>query len=131
LTHTVPIEPQHGARSSLAFGAAILRRGDGLVWFPEGGLSPDGRVQPFKPGLGLLLSQFRIPVVPVLIQGTFEAMPAGSRWPRSHQVNVTYGHATDVDELKQQGGSDDPERIMDALRMHVEELRGKHKAHHA
>jgi long-chain acyl-CoA synthetase len=129
LTHTVPIEPQHGARSSLAFGAAILRRGDGLVWFPEGGLSPDGHVQPFKPGLGLLLSQFRIPVVPVLIEGTFEAMPTGSRWPRSHQVNVTYGHATDVEELKQQGGSDDPERIMDALRMHVEELRGKPKSH--
>ena len=79
----------------------------------------------------MLLSQFPIPVVPVLIEGTFEAMPTGSRWPRSHQVNVTYGHATDVDELKQQGGSDDPERIMDALRMHVEELRGKHKAHHA
>jgi long-chain acyl-CoA synthetase len=106
----------------LAFGAAILRRGDGLVWFPEGGLSPNGRVQAFKPGLGLLLGHFRVPVVPALVQGTFEAMPAGSRWPRHCQVKVTYADATGVDELKQEGGGDQPEQIMDALRMHLEKL---------
>ena len=130
-THAVPIEQQHGARSSLAFGAAIIRRGDGLVWFPEGGISQDGRLQEFKPGLGLLLDHFRTPVVPVLIRGTFEAMPAGSRWPQRHKIQVIYGPPTDPAELLQQGDGERPEqRIMNALQMRVEDLGQKREPQH-
>jgi long-chain acyl-CoA synthetase len=132
LTHTVPIEPEYGARSSLAYGAAILRGGDGLVWFPEGGLSRDGRLSPFKPGLGLLLEHLRIPVVPVLIQGTFEAMPAGTRWPHHHPVKVAFDRSAEVDELMQQGHGDEPEqRLMDALRSRVAAMQESHVVQHA
>jgi long-chain acyl-CoA synthetase len=123
LTHTVPIEPHHGARTSLALAAAILKRGDSLVWFPEGGLTPDGKVQPFKPGLGVLLEHFDVPLVPVFIHGTFEAMPSGARWPHRHRVEVTFGRAVDRAELLHEGvGKLPEERIMDALHARVKEL---------
>lgn len=122
--HAVPIDQQHGAKSSLAFGAAILQRGGSLVWFPEGGLSRTGQVQEFRPGLGLLLKYFQVPVVPVLIRGTFEALPLGSRWPRRHKVQVTYGPAADPCEIDHAGEGDRPEqRIMAGLRSRVAALR--------
>ena len=38
--------------------AAILRRGRILVWFPEGHRSPDGQLQPFKRGVGVLMQGY-------------------------------------------------------------------------
>ncbi len=55
LTLVVPIDPQRGVMSSLAFGAAVITRDQNLVWFPEGERSPDGQRQPFRAGIGLLL----------------------------------------------------------------------------
>ncbi|MBV8223821.1 MAG: 1-acyl-sn-glycerol-3-phosphate acyltransferase, partial [Verrucomicrobia bacterium] len=50
LGQVVPIDPEQALFSSLAFGAAVLKRGHHLVWFAEGALSPTGMLQPFKPG---------------------------------------------------------------------------------
>ncbi len=55
LTHVVPIDPQRGVMSRLAFGAAVITRDQNLVWFPEGERFPDGQLQPFRAGIGLLL----------------------------------------------------------------------------
>lgn len=129
LTHSVPVEPKHGARSSLAFAAAILRRDDPLVWFPEGGLSPNGRIQPFKRGLRMLLEHFHVPTVPVFIGGTFEAMPAGHLWPHRHRLSITFGEPINSNELRgQQSGGQVPKRIMRALRRRVQELQHDSKA---
>jgi long-chain acyl-CoA synthetase len=68
LARVVPIDTAHSAATSLAFGAAVLKNGENLIWYPEGGLSPTGKLQPFKPGIGVLLHQFHVPVVPVLIK---------------------------------------------------------------
>ncbi|HKL48983.1 MAG TPA: AMP-binding protein, partial [Desulfuromonadales bacterium] len=57
----VPVDPDHAAISSLAFGAAVLRREHNLTWFPEGQRSPDGELRPFKPGIGLLLDRYPTP----------------------------------------------------------------------
>jgi long-chain acyl-CoA synthetase len=68
-----------------------LKRGDCLIWFPEGERSRTGKLLAFRPGIGLLLARFPRPVVPVSIRGTFEAWPRG-RWPiKPHPVTVTFG----------------------------------------
>lgn len=126
LTHTLPIESERGARASLAFGAAVLRRGDYLVWFPEGGLSRDGRLKPFKPGLGLLLDHFEVPVVPVQIRGSFEAMPAGSHWPHRHQIEVTFAPAIAAAELPRHEGKHPEIRIMNDVRKRVAQIHDSH-----
>ena len=77
LAQVVPIEQGRAALSSLAFGAAVLKRKKNLIWFPEGGFSPTGALQPFKPGIGLLLEHYPVPVVPVFLHGTRAEEEAG------------------------------------------------------
>lgn len=124
LAQAMPIEPERPS-SSLAAGAAILRRQRSLVWFPEGVRSPHGKLQTFKPGIGLLLQHLDVPVVPVYIDGAHAALPPGSWRLRLRRISVTFGEPLQADALMQQGqGSTDHERIAAALRHAVEELSG-------
>jgi long-chain acyl-CoA synthetase len=75
LGKAVPIDPHRAVISSLAFGAAVLRKERNLVWFPEGQRSPDGALKPFKPGIGLLLDRYSTPVLPIIFDGTRELLP--------------------------------------------------------
>lgn len=77
--------------STLAYGTAFLRHRQNLVWFAEGQRSASGRLQPFKPGLGILLKYFDVPVVPVFIQGAHEAMPPECRLPHLKPIVVVFG----------------------------------------
>jgi long-chain acyl-CoA synthetase len=125
LAQAVPIDSHRAVFSSLAFGAVVLKSRKNLIWFPEGHRSPTGELQPFKPGIGMLLDRHPVPVVPVFIHGTHEAMPPGRIWMRPKQVTVTFGEPLDPLELEQQGEGDQPQsRIVQALHEHVAELIG-------
>lgn len=52
-----------------------LNNGMSLVVFPEGSRSWDGKMIPFKRGAFMLAAEFRLPVVPISINGSFERMP--------------------------------------------------------
>jgi len=121
LAQAVPVE-QAGV-SSLAFGAAVLKRGRKLVWYPEGQRSATGELQQFEPGIGVLLNHFRVPVVPVIIHGTYKAMPPGKVLVRPKKIMVLFGQPLDVDELEQQGEGEEPQdRVVEALHGHMVEM---------
>jgi long-chain acyl-CoA synthetase len=117
----LPVDAGRATAASLAFGSAALRRGHDLVWFPEGVRSPDGRLQPFKHGIGMVLAQHRtVPVVPVVVRGTFEAWPRSRRLPRFRRLAVEFLPACMPDDLAAQGrGESEAARIMDALRQRI------------
>ena len=116
LAHVLPVEPERGALSSLAFGAAALQRGHNLVWFSEGERSASGKLEPFRPGIGMLLDRFPAPVIPVHIRGAFEALPVSRRWPRPRRITVVFGEALDPSDLAARGAGHDPaSRIASAL----------------
>jgi 1-acyl-sn-glycerol-3-phosphate acyltransferase len=54
-------------------------------------------LQPFKPGLGLLAVETGVPVVPALIEGTYEAMPKGRLLPRKSKIRVTFAEPVKVE----------------------------------
>ena len=116
LTHIVPIDPQRGVMSSLAFGGAVIRRGHNLVWFPEGERSTDGKLKPFRPGIGVLLRHHEAQVIPTVITGAHEALPPGRWLPRRRTIRVTFGQPLDVQGLTTDGGDQNrSERIAKAL----------------
>jgi long-chain acyl-CoA synthetase len=126
-TGVVPIDPQRGPLSSLAFGAAVVQRGHILVWFPEGERSRSGLLQRFRPGIGLVLGAQQVPVVPVSIAGAYEALPRGQWWPRLHPITVAFGEPVDPQTLQRQGEGDQPhQRIAAALYDRVAALGSSH-----
>jgi long-chain acyl-CoA synthetase len=65
-----------------------------------------------------LLHRYRVPVVPVSIKGTRDALPP-DRWiPRpGRHIQIIFGDPLDPEELERQGDGEEPsERITSALR---------------
>lgn len=54
---------------------AALADGNSVMMFPEGTRSPDGRLRAFKTGAFLLAQRCRVPILPILVQGTALALP--------------------------------------------------------
>lgn len=65
----------HGIKDTIAEAEQRLRGGMSVVIFPEGSRTRDGRMTPFKRGAFMLAAEFRLPVVPISIDGSFRAMP--------------------------------------------------------
>jgi len=119
----LPVEPMRAARSSLAFGAIILKKKKNLVWFPEGERSASGKLQEFKPGIGMLLERFPASVIPIFVHGTHEALPPGKFFPRPRAIRVVLGKPLDGHELKGKGSGQKPhQQIANALQKKVAEL---------
>ncbi len=79
---------------------ARLNEGYALNIFPEGGRTPDGKLQKIQSGVALIARRSGAPVVPVAIVGSFEVWPRRLRLPGSGRVRVMYGQPVDVSNLK-------------------------------
>jgi 1-acyl-sn-glycerol-3-phosphate acyltransferase len=88
---TYPLE-RRGGRGPNA-SAQLLHDGWSLVIFAEGGRSYTGEMRPFKKGAAYLALEAGVPVVPIALRGTFDAMPPKQNWPSRGRpaVHVTFG----------------------------------------
>ena len=76
---------------SLQKMAAVLKSGRNMVIFPEGARTRDGKVAEFKKTFAILSRELNIPIVPVVLQGAYEAMPIGKTLPKFRQaIQVTF-----------------------------------------
>ena len=80
-----------GVRRALKYTGELTGDGYCPLVFPEGARTPDGALQPFKTGIGLMATRLRVPVVPIHISGLFEIYPANASWPRRGPVRVRFG----------------------------------------
>jgi long-chain acyl-CoA synthetase len=103
LGQIIPIDASHSPIASLAMPAMALKSGKNLVWFPEGERALDGKLLEFKPGIGVLLDKISVPVVPVYLEGTAEALPPGHYWPTKHKIRVIFGDPVDATTLAAEG----------------------------
>jgi long-chain acyl-CoA synthetase len=91
LLNAFPMARQGGARPSMEHIVDLADHGWSVLIYPEGTRSPNGELQPFKPGVGLLAVELGIPVVPIHLRGLHAVLPKGSRVPRRGPVEVTIG----------------------------------------
>jgi long-chain acyl-CoA synthetase len=86
-----PLPQTDGFRRALQHMGRLADRGVNILIFPEGERSLDGRLLPFRQGLGLMVKELGVPVVPVGIAGVEKVLPKGGHWPRRGTVIVTFG----------------------------------------
>jgi len=65
--------------------------GINILIFPEGAHTRVGKMQPFQMGLGLMVKELGLPVVPIKISGTDQVLPPDASFPKRGKVTVTFG----------------------------------------
>ena len=93
-----PLPRKSGFRRSFAFAGKAMDRGYHVLVFPEGSLTDDGELQPFRRGVGLLAAGLNAPIVPMKLDGLFELRQRTKKslWAfmlRPGSVSVTVGAA--------------------------------------
>jgi 1-acyl-sn-glycerol-3-phosphate acyltransferase len=94
-----------------------------LLIFPEGTRSREGKLGRVRSGAAVIAQQHGIPIIPIHVKGTHDAMPPGRNWPkrvkgffsRRHRVEIHFGPPI------YPAAAEDPSQMMDRLRRHLED----------
>ena len=91
LLNLFPLPREAGFRRSFAYAGEAVDRGYSVLVFPEGKHTKDGKMNPFRAGIGLLAANIGIPVLPMRIDGLFEVKNAGRRFAAPYKITVRIG----------------------------------------
>jgi 1-acyl-sn-glycerol-3-phosphate acyltransferase len=95
----IPLERGEGDDEALEQAAAVLEDGDLFGIYPEGTRSIDGRLHKGHTGVARLALRVGVPIVPVGMVGTYEALPKGESLPRFPEVEVLFGEPMTFEDL--------------------------------
>jgi long-chain acyl-CoA synthetase len=84
-------QTEAGAGESIRYMGELVEDGWSILIFPEGERSTTGEIGRFFPGVGMIASHLRIPVVPVRLRGCDRILPRNAKWPRPGRVELTFG----------------------------------------
>lgn len=77
----------------------LLSEPCGYILFPEGTRARTGQMGAFRHGIGMLVAGTNVPVVPCYLQGTFEALPPGAKWPRRSRIVLRIGATVHFEDV--------------------------------
>jgi long-chain acyl-CoA synthetase len=100
-TNLVPMERTGSLRQSLRHARSFLDQGYNALIFPEGTRSMTGVLADFKPVVGYLALHARVGILPMYLEGTYEAMPKGTTIIKSREVGARIGHFLAYEELEE------------------------------
>jgi len=121
VVNALPFGRQKHIRQSLALCAELLKNpGNVLILFPEGTRTATGKMNEFKPGVGLLVAGTNLPVVPCHLSGGFEAWPKGRWIPRPRKLVLRIGQPKTFFHLTP--GKEAAEQVCAELQQAVAEL---------
>jgi long-chain acyl-CoA synthetase len=80
-----------GFRESFSYAGELADAGWSTLIFPEGEVTRDGQIHSFSSGIGLLVSELSVPVIPARIDGVFEMRQKQKWFARPGAVRVTFG----------------------------------------
>ncbi|TYP51681.1 1-acyl-sn-glycerol-3-phosphate acyltransferase [Thermosediminibacter litoriperuensis] len=94
----IPVKSEKGDFASFKKALRILENGGVIAFFPEGGVSPDGNLRPFKSGWAYLALKSGAPVLPVAVTGTRDVLPVGTYIPRRGRIEVRVGECVPMEK---------------------------------
>ncbi len=117
----LPIRDEVGDARAIKESIRRLEAGRAVLMFPEGTRTPDGTVEEFLRGVAVLVKRSRCPVLPIAVEGCYDAWPRGKRIPRLFGVRVAvmYGEPIGHDDLMSGG----PDAALARLRGEIDRMR--------
>jgi long-chain acyl-CoA synthetase len=87
----VVVDPDVNLIPAMRAGAFGLRHGRSLILYPEGERSIDGTPRTFKKGAAILSIHLQVPIVPIAIEGFYEAWPRGKKFQKFAPLRMAFG----------------------------------------
>lgn len=113
--NAIPVDRDGGKDvSALKRVLELLSQGEGVLIFPEGTRSPDGRIQTAKRGVGMMACRAQVPVVPVHIIGSFDVWGKGGKLPKFLPGRITLVYGQPLYPQDYDPGQADPDRYQKA-----------------
>jgi len=111
-----PLPQRSGFRESFAFAGQSVDREYSILVFPEGRRTTDGKMSPFRAGIGILSQQLKIPIVPMRIDGLFPLKKEERRLARRGEIKVIVGNPVQFsDGMSEEQIAHELERLVEAL----------------
>jgi len=125
--NVVPIRDGEGDVQAIRDIIERLNKGETVLIFPEGSRTYDGQMVPFRDGASLIMRRAKCPVIPVAVEGAFDAWPRTEKLPRrGGRTMVMFGHPIPFEQLKGRDANAKLQREIDTMRLQLrKELRRK------
>jgi 1-acyl-sn-glycerol-3-phosphate acyltransferase len=78
-----------------------IKAGGQVLVFAEGTRTQDGKIAPFLPGVALLAQRAAKWIVPVVVDGAYEAWPRNKALPKTGDITVSFGKAIPKEDISQ------------------------------
>jgi 1-acyl-sn-glycerol-3-phosphate acyltransferase len=88
--NTIPIDRERGDLGAVKAVLRVLKSGKQVIVFPEGTRTEDGHLQPARAGIGLIIAKSLVPVVPIRIFGSYDALPRSGHF-RLSPITIVIG----------------------------------------
>jgi len=97
----IPVDLDGMGLSGFRESLRRLKRGEMVVVFPEASRSWDGEIAPFRPGFTALAVRSGASILPMAIEGAYEAFPRQRRFPQFGKIHVCYDRPMSPEEIAQ------------------------------
>lgn len=97
---SIPIDRDGLGISGLKETLRRVKQQEMVLIFPEGTRTPDGEVAPLKPGFAALAKRVRVPLVPVGLDGPFQAWPRSRPYPKLGTIHIHIGQPITPEETQ-------------------------------
>ncbi|TWT37899.1 1-acyl-sn-glycerol-3-phosphate acyltransferase [Posidoniimonas corsicana] len=128
----IPVDQEGSALAGLRATLARVKLGDAVLVFPEGSRTMDGHLQPMQPGVLTLLRRGKASLMPIGINGAYEAMPYKAPFPKPKKIAIVYGETIPNERLAEMSNDEVMLLIDEQIRACFEraaELAGRDPSH--
>ncbi|TWT48445.1 lysophospholipid acyltransferase family protein [Botrimarina hoheduenensis] len=103
----VPVDRDGSGLAGLRATLKRLKLGGAVLVFPEGTRTPDGELQPLKPGFLTLVRRSKATLAPIGFDGPYHVWPRGAKAPRlTGRIAMHYGEPIGPAEVAELGDDD-------------------------
>jgi len=120
--NSVPVNREGGGAAGLKAILDRLLAGGGIILFPEGTRTRDGKLQPARSGIGLTVVKSTALVVPVRVFGSFEAFGRNRKFPRPYRLTVKFGEPMRFEKLRAEANNCSRARLKEIYQQIADEI---------
>ncbi len=111
-----PVKQSTTDFASFKTSLRILKSNGALLLFPEGTRSQDGRIGECQPGIIHLMRRANVPVLPVAVEGAFDAWPRSALLPKPARLWIQFGRLIGPTSFEGQNPSEAATHLTQHLR---------------